>query len=78
MAPADIEIKLYASLRKYDRGTCRNMEKGGLRKVGDVARELGVPEKEIAIVIVNGERGRLETRLQGGDLLQLFPLIGGG
>jgi sulfur carrier protein ThiS len=46
--------------------------------VRDLLKESGIPEREIAIVMVNGKRGQLDSALQHGDSVSLFPLIGGG
>ncbi|HVN72770.1 MAG TPA: MoaD/ThiS family protein [Desulfomonilia bacterium] len=72
-----ITIKLFASLRKdrFDEDT-RVYTSGitGRRIVQDI----GIPEKEIRLVFVNGRHASLEDLLADGDTLALFPPIGGG
>ncbi len=46
--------------------------------VRDALRENGIPEEEVAIIMINGKRGRPETGMSDGDTVSLFPLIGGG
>jgi molybdopterin converting factor small subunit len=46
--------------------------------VRDVARDEGVDEGEIHLVMINGSHGTLDSLLQDGDRLGLFPPIGGG
>jgi molybdopterin converting factor small subunit len=72
-----ITIKLFASLRKgrfdidaraYTPGiTCRQ-----------IIHEVGIPEKEVRLMFVNGRHASLEDQLADGDTLALFPPIGGG
>lgn len=39
---------------------------------------LNLTEEEIGIVLINGRHGTLDSILQEGDTLSLFPLVGGG
>ena len=38
----------------------------------------GVPADVVRVVIVNGQTAALETVLQEGDRVALFPAVGGG
>ena len=45
----------------------------------ELARQLGLPEGEIAVVAVNGRAARLEdARVSDGDCVELYPPLGGG
>jgi sulfur carrier protein ThiS len=45
----------------------------------ELARELGLPAGEIAIVVVNGQAVELEhARVSDGDRVELYPPVGGG
>jgi sulfur carrier protein ThiS len=45
----------------------------------ELARQLGLPEGEIAVVAVNGRAVRLEdARVSDGDRVELYPPLGGG
>lgn len=39
---------------------------------------LGVPLPAIGLVLINRQQGDLDTSLQGGDTVELLPLLGGG
>jgi molybdopterin converting factor small subunit len=39
---------------------------------------LGLTEEEIGIIMINGRHGELDQILNPGDVLSLFPLVGGG
>jgi len=72
-----ILVKVYATLRKYTdgEGTLHLKE---AETVKDVLEKLGVPEKEVKNVIVNGRRRGLDYLLADGDRVALFPPIAGG
>ena len=43
-----------------------------------VVRELNIPEGEIGILLLNAVHAKLEQPLSDGDILAIFPLVGGG
>ncbi|TWJ19112.1 MoaD/ThiS family protein [Geobacter argillaceus] len=70
-------VKLFASFRTgrfvieeraYPDGTT----------VGRVVEELGLPEQELGIMLVNSRHVKLDHQLADNDTLALFPLLGGG
>ena len=72
-----VTVKLFASFRTgrfaiedriYPEGTT----------VGNVVEELGIPTEELGIVMVNSRHVQLSYVLGEGDMLALFPLLGGG
>ena len=44
----------------------------------DFLRNAGIREEDVGIVVINGKRQQLDTGLQDGDVVSLFPLIDGG
>ncbi|SHG78841.1 Molybdopterin converting factor, small subunit [Thermosyntropha lipolytica DSM 11003] len=72
-----VKVKLFATFRKgrfkeavfeYPEGT----------RVRDVIEELKIPLKELGIVFINGKDASLDAELKEGDVLSIFPLVGGG
>ena len=72
-----INVKLFASfqigrfkqeLREYPEQT----------RIRTVVRELNIPEEEIGILLLNAVHVDLDRSLSDGDLLAIFPLVGGG
>lgn len=72
-----VEVRLFATLRKnrfkkaihdYPVGTT----------VGDITRALEIADEDIAIILINGRDGQLDTQLQEEDVLSIFPPVGGG
>lgn len=46
--------------------------------VAEVAQRIGIDPDEINLIFVNSARAYLDTKLQDGDRLGLFPAVGGG
>lgn len=40
--------------------------------------ELDIEEKDVAILMINGRDGLLDTTLKTGDVVSIFPPVGGG
>jgi len=73
----EIEVRLFASLRKYSNDKSRiELEEGA--NVNDFIERIGVPPSEIAIILVNGLHAREDQRLHDGEAVSLFPAIAGG
>lgn len=72
-----IKIKLFASLRA-GRFDSEDRELAAGLAVRDALKEIRVPEKEAAIIFINGRHAELGAGLKDGDTLAVFPLIGGG
>jgi len=69
---------LYASLRKRRDDPCFELDLATGVSLREALVPIGVPENEVAIVMINAARGKLEAILSDGDDIQLFPAIGGG
>ncbi|WP_298434449.1 MoaD/ThiS family protein [Geobacter sp.] len=73
----NITVKLFAMFRVGRfAATTKNYQSG--ISPADITSELNIPAQEVGIVLVNGRHARLDHRLLDGDILSLFPLIGGG
>lgn len=46
--------------------------------VTSIIRDLAIPEKEAALILVNGRHADLTTKLNDQDTVAIFPPIGGG
>lgn len=72
-----VTVKLFATLRqrRFDIDTL-DLPPG--TTVGDVIQKLGIPEKEVTLIFINGRHGELSSELRDGDTLGMFPPVGGG
>ena len=78
----EIEIRLYASLRRYRPDVPLGAEERLLlppdSTVLDLLAGLGLPAEEVRTVFVNRRVMHPEVILQAGDRVDLFPAIAGG
>ena len=72
-----ITVKLFATFRngRFDKELQEQPEGTDCRTI---VAGLGLTEREIGIILVNGRHAPFDQELQEGDILALFPLIGGG
>lgn len=77
-----LQIFLNATLRQYIpgynpyQGIALAVRPGAT--VAQVIARLGLPEKEVALIMVDGRRQEADFILEGTERLGLFPPIGGG
>lgn len=72
-----VRIKLFATLRNFGPEE-QEIEVPENATIEDVIKLLKLPEKIPLLRIVNGEHRNLNYRLKEGDVIALFPPIGGG
>ncbi len=72
-----ITIKLFATLRK-GRFEERIMDLPEGVKIGQVIRQIALPEKEVNLIFINGRNADFNTLLSEGDTVSFFPPVGGG
>ncbi|QTA92711.1 MoaD/ThiS family protein [Desulfonema magnum] len=73
-----IEIKLFATLSKFLPPDPDKFPISPGIKVRDVIRELKVPPEDVRIIFINSVRKDIDTVLQGGERVGIFPPLGGG
>ncbi|MDO5401276.1 MAG: MoaD/ThiS family protein [Eubacteriales bacterium] len=72
-----IEVRVFATLRQ-GREKISMLEAGGLRTAGDILAAMDIPREEVSILLINGFHKRPEDPVKDGDLVSLFPPVGGG
>ena len=72
-----IEVRLFAGLRQ-GRQKIYHMEPGSVKNVQDIMDVLNIQRKEVNILLINGFHQKPETEVKDGDLVSLFPAVGGG
>lgn len=72
-----VTVKLFASLRinRFKVETRTYEESITIEKI---AADLNIPKEELALKLVNGQDAMLNHKLNDGDVLSLFPAVGGG
>ena len=72
-----IEVRLFATLRE-GRGKIQMLESTNFATAGDILRHLEIPTQEVAILLVNGFHKKPDQEVKDGDIVALFPPVGGG
>ena len=74
-----ISISLYATLRKR-RSDLSNRGPVATKAttIGELLDEIRITKAEAAIVFVNEKRAGSESVIRDGDVIKIFPVLGGG
>lgn len=73
-----IQIKLFASLRKFLPPDPDHFPISPGETVQDVLNAAGVPVDEAKLIFINGVKGETTSVLHGGERVGIFPPVGGG
>ncbi|WP_163339369.1 MoaD/ThiS family protein [Desulfopila sp. IMCC35008] len=72
-----VTVKLFAYFRD-NRFAVEERELPDNTKVGDVIDSLGIDREETGVLMLNSRHCFADTELSEGDILAIFPVIGGG
>ena len=72
-----IEVRLFAGLRQ-GRQKIYQMDPESIATVQDIMDRLSIDRKEVNILLINGFHQKPETEVKDGDIVSLFPAVGGG
>ncbi len=72
-----LTIKLFAGFQR-DRFAVQARDFAEPPTIGEVVDELGIPRREVGVMLVNGRNVELDDRPAAGSVLAIFPVIGGG
>jgi len=72
-----IEVRLFAYFRE-NRFKKKNMEVDESTTVLDILNQLNIKEEDASIILISGKDGKLDSKFKNGDILSLFPPVGGG
>jgi len=72
-----LEVELFATLRQ-GRFRKKRLVVPSDSTLDDVCRHLGICPQEAAFVTVNGTTATRQHALKSGDVVGLFPALGGG
>ncbi len=72
-----VTVKLFASLRTHnEKQLDLDLPQGATP--GDIMKKMDIPQDHVAIIMVNGLNSSRDTHLDEGDVVSLFPSVGGG
>jgi len=72
-----VEVRLFAYFRQ-GRGKTQIMEVEEGTTIADILKALDIEEEEVAIMLLNGSDGSSDRQVEDGDVVSLFPPVGGG
>ena len=72
-----ITIKLFATLRNNNLKE-QQIDIPENAQVADIIPFLNIRQEEVSIIMVNGRIKKMDHVLKAGDIVALFPLVGGG
>lgn len=72
-----IEVRLFATFR-VNRKKIDFLETAGITTAFDIVNYYGIDSEEVAICLINGFHSKLSDAVKDGDVVALFPPVGGG
>lgn len=72
-----IEVRFFATLRN-GRGKITEIPAKEVSTAGDILRRFEIPAEEVHILLINGFHSKPEDPVKDGDIISLFPPVGGG
>jgi sulfur carrier protein len=72
-----VEVKLFATFRN-GRWKTKVLSLEDDASIKEVLHLLEIKDEALGIALINGKHSTLESTLRDGDVLALFPPIGGG
>ena len=73
-----IDLKFFATLQKFSPQASDAYVVEAGTSVRAIVRQLGIPEEKAKIIFINSVKVTLDSVLQDGDRLGIFPPVGGG
>ena len=73
-----MEIRLFANLKSKTPDNADRFPITPGMTVGDLMHALNIPPDETKLIFIDGVRGSLDSTLNGGERVALFPPVGGG
>ncbi len=72
-----IEVRFFATLRQ-GRGKIAEIGAEEVSTAAELLRRFDIPEEEVSILLINGFHSKPENPVKDGDVVSLFPPVGGG
>lgn len=72
-----VEVRLFAYFRtNRQKKQILTLKEGAT--IQDVINLLGIDQEDISILLLNGRDGSADRKLSDGDVIAMFPPVGGG
>ncbi|BBO88868.1 MoaD/ThiS family protein [Desulfosarcina ovata] len=78
MNPSSVQLKLFASLGALTPENADQLPIEPGTSVQALLEQLAIPIAKAHLIFVNGVKRSLQTRLEGGERIGIFPPVAGG
>ncbi|MGB4588011.1 MAG: MoaD/ThiS family protein [Clostridiaceae bacterium] len=72
-----IEVRLFATFRE-GREKILYLDSNQFKIAGEVLDFVNIPHEQVAIYLINGRHSKVSDSIKDGDILAIFPPVGGG
>ena len=73
-----IYLTLFSTLNRFNADPNKPYPVDPGIRLKDILMDLKVPLDQVKLIFINGKKADLETPLNGGERVGIFPAIGGG
>jgi sulfur carrier protein ThiS len=73
-----IQLELQSTLKRFLPADHESYAIGSGFKVRDILQQLGIAEYEVNLVFIDGIPANLDSAIEGGERVMLYPPLGGG
>ena len=78
MTPSHIQLKLFAALTPLSPENAERVPIVPGTCVKEMLDQLDIPTVKVHLIFINGIKRSLDTRLNGGERVGIFPPVAGG
>lgn len=78
MKPMHVQLKLFASLTPLSPGNADQVPVSPGTSVKELLERLDVPVAKAHLIFIDGVKRSLDTQLNGGERVGIFPPVAGG
>ncbi len=75
---SQIQLKLFAGLDSFSPPSADRFEIDAGISVGELLALIELPVEKARLIFINGVKADLNTLLEGGERVGIFPPVGGG
>ena len=75
---SQIQLKLFATLREFTPPSADNYTIDPGISVTDLLEQIEMPREKAKLIFINGVKAELDSILEGGERVGIFPPVGGG
>ncbi len=75
---SQIHIKLFATLKQFTPPSAEQYDIVPGIKISDLLDQIKMPRAKAKLIFINGVKAGLNSTLEGGERVGIFPPVGGG